>query len=198
MTLHSTYVPTAPNAYPVASATPAFVILSADRPDRSPVEQGRARADVEALLTLTGTKWKRVSGMFEGLREVSYVVVPTPVGSSYVTTGAMSGRELHASTDRVDYTWQLAHYYSQDSILFVDTDRVAHSIPVHGFDSFADAWHARTTLGQWRSAGTVEPREERGYTLDPLTGVYYVIRGQGADVFAPDIAAEETVIPVAA
>jgi hypothetical protein len=121
-----------------------FVILTPDvNGEVSHVDHGNIKREITAL----GLNYKPVIGAYKDILEQSYVV---PVKSE-ADVKALS---------------KLSDGYSQECILYVDSNRAASLV-------FPDGrWHS---VGRWQSVSNAKNLE--AYTYDPQTNNYYTCLG---------------------
>lgn len=133
-----------------------FVIISADRPGFTPEVLAMRRDTFEHQLRARDLDFKRMLGMWEGVQEVSYLVlIPHPY-------------DEHSAL-------RLARRYGQESALYVDANRHATVMALNAEDGGPDVKES-IGLGVWQETTPDLAVQQPAYTKDPENEQYYIVR----------------------
>ena len=137
---------------------PRFYIISAERYSETEGVNFDRTGNLERTIIAFGLDYKRVTGVYEGNREASFLILDK--GTFKFWDGC----------DTFDVVKGLAEAYDQDSFLERHPDGAAE---IHELGVSSDGTLASYFVGQWQE-GT--PFEGECYTHDPDSGVTYVCR----------------------
>ena len=132
-----------------------FAILSAEHGHfTKEVNAGRTEA-LRSQLESRGAAFAPVAGYYKGVHEQSFIVL-LPEGEGSYT---------------FDLVRQLAYRYSQESVLYVDANRIAS---LH--NPSERSTEPATIIGRWTTAGDPDAaRRLDAWTYYPRTQQYYVV-----------------------
>jgi enoyl-[acyl-carrier-protein] reductase (NADH) len=115
-----------------------FVIFSAELASLSEESNRNRTALMAGALSNRGIEWQRVDGAYEGHREASFLVF------------------TYEGSDTADQIEKLAQHYQQESILYVDAQRLAYLLMVR---------EGRTIeLGKFKELTWAEAERASNYT----------------------------------
>lgn len=129
-----------------------FVIITSDRADLGEQLNAARRDTFEHQLTQRNLDFKRVSGVYRGVAEVSYVVLLDHDGDEHNAL-------------------RLARHYGQETALHVDSNRAASMLFLRPEVGGPDVGQTES-LGMWAAVPEDVAKAQDAYTVSD--GLYYV------------------------
>ena len=125
-----------------------FIVLSAESADDTKLGNEFRSDALRAALKAKNIRYIELEGVYKGKRERGFAAV----------WNAKSLKSIR----------QLAQFFGQESILYVDSVRRASLIYLDGRRDY------RVSLGLWRNATKQEAEHHESYSFDPQLRAYFV------------------------